>query len=244
MKERKNGMKNHLLLMMGGSGTRLGANRPKQYIEVEGLPIFAYILGGYDKLECIDSIVIVSHEDWFDYVNEWIDKLQVKKQISVVGGGANRSESVKNGLQELSKYAKDEDVVLIHDATHPYVDKKGTEEVIEALKTYEGATLGAYQYDTVYKINENDVIDMVIPRQLVVSGASPEAFIYKRIYDIYCNASEEELEAMTSAGAIALEHGIAMKVVHANVINLKITYKNDMDAFVKTARTYFFEDME
>lgn len=235
-------MKNHLLLMMGGSGTRLGADRPKQYIEVEGMPIFAYILAKYDTLESIDRIVIVSHEAWFDYVEEWKEKLNLTKPVYIVGGGANRSQSVRNGLRELSKYAEEGDSVLIHDATHPYVDEKGTSEVIEALQSYEGATLGAYQYDTVYKVDDNDVIESVIPRRYVVSGASPEAFRFGRIFEIYDRASEEELEAMTSAGAIALEHGIQMKVIPANVINLKITYKNDMEAFVKMAKTYFFED--
>lgn len=237
-------MKNHLLLMMGGSGTRLGADRPKQYIEVEGMPIFAYILAKYDTLESIDRIVIISHEAWFDYVEEWKEKLNLTKPVYIVAGGANRSQSVRNGLRELSKYAEEGDSVLIHDATHPYVDEKGTAEVIEALQSYEGATLGAYQYDTVYKVDDNDVIESVIPRRYVVSGASPEAFRFGRIFEIYDRASEEELEAMTSAGAIALEHGIQMKVVPANVINLKITYKNDMEAFVKMVKTYFFEDME
>lgn len=237
-------MKNHLLLMMGGSGTRLGADRPKQYIEVEGMPIFAYILAKYDTLESIDRIVIVSHEAWFDYVEEWKEKLNLTKPVYIVAGGANRSQSVRNGLRELSKYAEEGDSVLIHDATHPYVDEKGTAEVIEALQSYEGATLGAYQYDTVYRVDDNDVIESVIPRRYVVSGASPEAFRFGRIFEIYDRASEEELEAMTSAGAIALEHGIQMKVVPANVINLKITYKNDMEAFVKMVKTYFFEDME
>lgn len=235
-------MKNHLLLMMGGSGTRLGANRPKQYIEVDGIPIFAYILKKYDTVELIDSIVIVSHEDWFDYVEEWKEKLLLTKQVSIVSGGKNRSQSVRNGLVEVAKYAKEDDSVLIHDATHPYVDEKGTAEIVEALKAYEGATLGAYQYDTVYRVDDNDVIESVIPRRYVVSGASPEAFRFAKIYNIYCGASEEELENMTSAGAIALEHGIKMKVVPANVINLKITYKNDMDAFVKMVHTYFFEE--
>lgn len=234
-------MKNHLLLMMGGSGTRLGADRPKQYIEVEGIPIFAYILKAFDKLECIDSIVIVSHEAWFDYVEEWKKKLNTQKKITIVAGGANRSQSVRNGLAVVNEYAQRDDSVLIHDATHPYVDEKGTNEIIKALQTYEGATLGAYQYDTVYQVNDDDIIEKVIPRRYVVSGASPEAFIFGRIYDIYANASEEELEKMTSAGAIALEHGIQMKVVPCNVINLKITYKNDMEAFKKMVNTYFFE---
>lgn len=235
-------MKNHLLLMMGGTGTRLGADRPKQYIEVEGMPVFAYILKGFDKLEYIHSIVIVSHEDWFDYVEEWKEKLNITTPTYITAGGSNRSQSVRNGLMELSKYASDEDKVLIHDATHPYVDEKGTLDVIVALDTYEGCTLGAYQYDTVYQVNDEDVIEKVIPRRYVVSGASPEAFIYKRIHEIYCEATEEELEAMTSAGAIALERGIQMKVVPANVINLKITYKNDMEAFMKMVKSYFFVD--
>lgn len=235
-------MKNHLLLMMGGSGTRLGADRPKQYIEVEGMPIFAYILKKYDTLACIDDIVIVSHEAWFDYVEEWKNKLNLEKDVRIVAGGTNRSQSVRNGLKEVAKNAEEKDAVLIHDATHPYVDEKGTEGVIEALKTFDGATLGAYQYDTVYRVNDDDVIESVIPRRYVVSGASPEAFTFGKIFDIYCNATEDELEAMTSAGAIALEHGIQMKVIPANVINLKITYKNDMEAFVKMAKTYFFED--
>lgn len=235
-------MKNHVLLMMGGSGTRLGADRPKQYIEVADQPIFAYILQKYDRQKEIDSIVIVSHEAWSDYVTEWKDRLNLKKEIHVVAGGANRSESVKNGLTKLRDYAADDDFVLIHDATHPYVDEKGTAEVISALHTYEGATLGAYQYDTVYQVDDDDVISQVVPRRYIVSGASPEAFHFKRIYDIYAGATDAELEAMTSAGAIALEHGIRMKVVAANVINLKITYKNDMDAFMKMYRTYFFEE--
>ena len=61
---------NYLLLMMGGKGTRLGADRPKQYIEIDGIPIFHYILKAYNQLECIDEIIIVSNEMWIDYVQK------------------------------------------------------------------------------------------------------------------------------------------------------------------------------
>lgn len=237
-------MKNHMLLMMGGKGTRLGADRPKQYIKVHGVPVFAYIVKKCGQLDMIDSIVIVSNEEWIGYVEHWVEKLRIRKPLSIVPGGPNRSESVKNGLRELEKYADMNDNVLIHDATHPYVDEFATEGVIDALEEYEGVTVGAYQYDTVYEINDDDVITKVLPRRYIVSGASPEAFKFGRIRDIYFNANEQELEAMTSAGAIALAHGIEMKVVPATVVNLKITHKHDMDAFLKMASTYFFEDIE
>ena len=232
---------NYLLLMMGGKGTRLGADRPKQYIEIDGIPIFLYILRSYNQLECIDEIVIVSNEMWIDYVQKWIDNLEIKKPISIVSGGKTRSHSVYNGLKAIADKASDDDIVLLHDATHPYVDEDGTKKVIEAIKEYGGATLGAYQYDTVYRMNDEGFITEVIPRQELVAGASPEGFKFSEIFPIYDDADDEELEQMTSGGAIALEHGIKMKTIECNVINLKITYPHDLEIFKKTIHSYFFE---
>ncbi|MBQ6350011.1 MAG: 2-C-methyl-D-erythritol 4-phosphate cytidylyltransferase [Methanobrevibacter sp.] len=235
---------NYLLLMMGGSGTRLGADRPKQYIEIDGIPIFFYILRSYNKLDCIDEIIIVSNEMWIDYVQKWIDSLELNHPISIVAGGETRSHSVYYGLKSISDRAQDEDIVLFHDATHPYVDEPGTIEVIEAINEYGGATLGAFQYDTVYRMSEDGFITDVIPRQELVAGASPEGFKFGEIFPIYDKSTDEELESMTSGGALALEHGIKMKTIEANVINLKITYPHDLEIFKKTIHSYFFESQK
>lgn len=234
--------RNILLMMMGGSGTRFGADIPKQYIEIGEVPVFAYIIKKYSQMAEIDEIVIVSHKDWLDFVAEWAEKCDIKVPWHVTAGGATRSESVFNGLKEIKKFAGEKDVVLIHDATHPYVDIQGTIDVIDAVNRYGGATLGAFQYDTVYRMNQEHFIEEVVPRQEIVSGASPEAFRFGDIYRIYRDSTEEEFKRMTSAGAIALAHGIDMKVIQADIINLKITYKNDMKVFEKLVNTYFFEE--
>lgn len=231
---------NTVLLMMGGSGTRFGASIPKQYIKVNDRPIFSYILEGYNKLDFVDKIIIVSHADWVDYVNDIAKEINADKLYKVVCGGDTRSDSVKNGLICASEYSNDNDVILIHDATHPYVDEKGTKEVIEAVKEFGGATLASFNYDTVYRMDDDHILTNIEPRFNIVAGASPEAFTFKRIYDIYINSPKEELESMTSAGAIALHYGITMKVIKANVINLKITYADDMELFVKLIDNYFF----
>ena len=235
---------NTVLLMMGGSGTRFGASIPKQYIKVNDRPIFSYILEGYNKLPDVNKIIIVSHADWVDYVEEIAEEIGADKLYKVVTGGDTRSESVKNGLICASEYSKDDDVILIHDATHPYVDKKGTKEVIQAVKEFGGATLASFNYDTVYKMDDDHILTNIEPRFNIVAGASPEAFTFRKIYDIYMNSSKEELESMTSAGAIALHYGITMKVIKANVINLKITYADDMELFVKLIDNYFFPKEE
>ncbi len=231
---------NILLLMMAGSGTRFGADIPKQFVLVEEKPVFSYILKGYDDCACIDRIIVVTHPDWIDYVKEWADKLGVKKLTDITPGGDTRSASVKNGLISAHAFASDEDVVLIHDATHPYVDEGGTEEVIAAVKKYGGATLGERQYDTVYRMDpETHLLRQVVPREEIVSAGSPEAFQYGLIYRIYMESTEEEMARMTCAGAIALHHGIQMQLVASNVINLKITYKNDMEVFRHLVHQYF-----
>lgn len=240
---------NILLLMMGGSGTRLGANVPKQYIELKNRPIFSYILEAHQKCEDIDKIVIVSHESWIDYVQRWVKWLNADKVMYVTAGGPNRSSSVRNGLAVMRDWADESDIILIHDATHPYCDEKGIRQVIDAVNEVGGATLGAMQYDTVYNMTTDNLIEKVLPRQYIVAGASPEAFHYQTLHDIYVTASEEELECMTSAGAIALEHKIPMKVIPANVLNLKITYANDLrllsvllDDFFPDAKIYAEEN--
>lgn len=237
-------MRGILLLMMGGSGTRLGADIPKQYIDVDGRPIFHYIVRKYAAMPEIAAVCIVSHPDWLGFVKKAIADIPFRCPVELAPGGATRSESVRNGLRAVEALARPEDPVLIHDATHPYVDTEGVREIIRAVNELGGATLGACQYDTCYRMDSERRLENVIPRQELVSGASPEAFRYGDISRIYFESTEEELARMTSAGAIALAHDIPMKVVPARVLNLKITYPEDLALFRLLVHTYFFKEEE
>lgn len=232
---------NIFMLMMGGSGSRFGADRPKQYIEIDGKPVFSYILEKCNRIDSIDAIIIVSNPAWIDYVKDWIEQLHITKCREIVPGGENRSESVKNGLAAIQPFAADDDIILIHDATHPYIEKCDIAEILSAVRLYGAATLGQQQYDTVYQTDGQGFLEKVIPRQLVVSGASPEAFRYGIISDIYFHSSQKRLQSMTSAGAIALDTGITMKIIPMTGINLKITYPQDMELFQQLVHTYFFK---
>ncbi len=230
---------NTLLLMMGGSGTRMGASIPKQYIEIKGKPVFWYIVHGYAKMPEIDNICIVSHADWLPFVRDAIGDISFGGRMIVTAGGDNRSQSIRNGLRAIEGFSDDADVVMMHDATHPYVDRTGTLAVIEAVKAFGGATLGACQYDTCYQMDAEGMLVKVIPRQEIVSGASPEAFRFGDMKKIYFGADDEELASMTSAGAIALAHEIPMKVVPTRTLNLKLTYPEDLELLETLIDDYF-----
>lgn len=228
--------------MMGGTGTRFGSDRPKQFTLIEDKPLFTYIAKKLSAQEYINGIVIVVHADWIDYTNKWLLKLGIHKIVKVVSGGETRSNSVFNGLKALKGIAADNDPVLMHDATHPYVDSAGTKAVAEMVAKFGSATLASLNYDTTYLMDDDNNIVKVIPRKNVIAGASPEGFRYKQIYDIYDQTPEVEMERMTSVGAIALEHNIPMKVVPTPVLNLKITYPEDMKLFMKLYKNYFFNE--
>lgn len=231
-----------VLLMMGGVGSRFGADIPKQFTMIDEKPLFTYIANKMAKQDVITGIVIVVNSAWLNYTNEWINKLGIQKIISVISGGATRSESVFNGLKALKNIASDNDPVLMHDATHPYVDEEGTQKVVEMVAEYGSATLASLNYDTTYLMDDDNNIVQVIPRRNVIAGASPEGFRFRQIYDIYNHTPEEEMEKMTSVGAIALAHNIPMKVVPTPFLNLKITYPEDMKLFMKLYKNYFFNE--
>ena len=234
---------NVCLLMMGGSGTRFGGERPKQFVLVDDMPVFAHILSGLEAAGCVDRIILVTHPEWLDDTGAWARRLNAQKVFAVVAGGENRSESVRNGLEKAAEITSADDVVMLHDATHPYVDVAGIRELAAAAREYGGATLGQRQYDTCYRVDEDDMLVEVVPRRYFVSGASPEAFLFGKIYPLYEGASREELATMTSAGAIALAHGIRMKVCTLHTINLKLTYPEDLELF-RRAPDYFIGRMD
>lgn len=231
--------KNYFLLMMGGVGSRFGADRPKQFVEVHGKPVFLYILEELNCLKSVDGIVVVCHASWVDYVEKKSNKLT--KVLSVVSGGDCRSKSVYNGLLELKKVAKDNDNVLIHDATHPHIDVKKLPELIDKVNEYGAATMNTSIYDTCYIKNEDGFIEKIIDRKTIAVGASPECFKFGIIFPIYDKASEEELEKMTSAGAILVNNGKKMATVESDLLNLKITYQNDMELFKILCDSYFYK---
>lgn len=233
---------NVLLLMLGGSGQRFGAKIPKQFTLFNNKPVFLPILEHYERSGFIDLFCLVVHKDWLDNVRRWTSN--IKTPVMLVQGGLTRSHSIRNGLVALESQCKAEDVILIHDSTHPYLDILGVKKVIDAVHTHGGATLATFGYDTVYSLSESDFINKVLPRTKVVNGASPEAFKFGLVHSLYSQSSNEELSKMTSAAAIFKEHGIDVKFIPTEILNLKITFQRDFQLYTKLGEEYFYPECE
>lgn len=232
--------KNILLLMMAGNGTRFNYEVPKQFYLIEERPIFSYIVEKLLSVNSVTDVIILTNPKYLDYTNKWLDLKNKEKIYKVICGGNGRSQDILAGLEVANEFAKDDDNILIYDITHPFVDEEGIDKLVEAINKYSAATLAEYQHDTVYMINEDtNVVEKVIPRTKVIAGASPEGFKFKQIYNIFKNTPKEELNTLTSAGAVAIANNISMVAVETSEINLKITYQSDMKIVEKIFKYYF-----
>lgn len=229
--------KTYLFLMMAGKGTRFGASVPKQFVKINKEPIFIYLLKQLDKIDEIDEIVIVTNPDYYNETIDYLSEFGIQKIAKVLPGGKGRTRDIGNAINTINN-ANDDDVILFYDATHPIVDKEGLVKVIDAIKESGAATLAEFQYDTVYQIDSKiKEITNLLERREVVAGASPEGIKYGIIKNIYDNSTDEELDKLTSMGAMAITNGIKMKVIETNVVNLKITYPADYNNFIKIANS-------
>ena len=137
------------LLLSGGTGTRMGMEKPKQYIEANGKPIISYCLERLFLHEGIDAVQIVADKAWRETILGWMENIQcggygrtaVEKRSRGKGKfrgfsapGKNRQLSILNGLEDIGKYAADSDCVLIHDAARPLVSAKQIEDCLEAVR--------------------------------------------------------------------------------------------------------------
>src|SRR5919109_4815338 len=118
------------ILAAGGSGERLGADRPKAFVKLGELPLLAESLGRLDASDWIDGIVVAAPPGWEEPAILVAEEIGASKVSSCVTGGATRAESVRAALAEVPE---DATVVLVHDAARPLLPEEVVERVLTAL---------------------------------------------------------------------------------------------------------------
>ena len=127
---------NIVIILAGGTGTRVGAGRPKQFIEVLGKPVLAYTCDIFQQNKDIDEIEIVCHHDWIDYCQEMCGRYGLTKVKWIVLGGETFQDSVINGVRHLESLlstgeVREDDNVFIQYGGAPFTSQKIVNAVIE-----------------------------------------------------------------------------------------------------------------
>lgn len=224
---------NIALILSGGTGTRLGFDIPKQYIDVCGKPVINYSLDTIEKCSCIDAVIIVAATEWQEFISAHIKS---EKLYGFAVPGETRQLSIYSGLCRIRNMAKNDDIVLIHDAARPLVSEKLISDCIETAKMHEGALPVLPMKDTVYYSENGRLVSSLLQREKVFAGQAPEAFIFGKYLEANEQFMPEKILKMNGSTEPAILAGMDIAMIPGDESNFKITTKADLVRFKEIMR--------
>ena len=218
-------MKNSVIIVAAGSGKRMKSTIAKQYIELKCRTILSYTVETFEKSDNIDEIILVTSQEAIDFVTKNIvNKYQFTKVKAVVAGGAERQDSVYNGLKKVSK---DTDVVLIHDGVRPFVNDSYITKLESIAMEFGACVLGAPVKDTIKICDSEGYIVDTPNRSTLWLAQTPQCFKYDVIINAYEKAYKEGYTG-TDDSVLVEKTGVKVKMVEGDYNNIKITTPEDL----------------
>ena len=214
-----------------GLGTRMGADTPKQFLELDGMPLIIFTLKRLAACPAITDFLIATRADDVVSLQDKVARAGLGRPARVVHGGDTRQQSVANALAQVDPSTE---IVLVHDAVRPFVTREQIERVIAEARTRGAAILGIPAIDTVKEVKRASLpadvalISATIPRERIVLAQTPQAFSYALLRDAFRKAQEDDVSASDEA-AVVERFGHEVFVVLGSERNLKITRPSDMD---------------
>lgn len=218
------------IILAGGVGSRVGADRPKQFIEVNEKPVLAYTVEIFQKHPEVDAIEIVCHKDWKEYTEQMVDKYDLSKVKWIVDGGATFQDSTMNGMNHLKDKISKDDYVLIQYGAAPFTSQVIVTDVIKVAKEKGSAVSGTPCYQLL-GTRDGEVSKKWVDRDQYIQIACPYCFKYEYLLDVYKRAEEnnllETIEPHTTSLMYAL--GDTINLAYGDQTNIKITTKEDVE---------------
>lgn len=221
------------VILAGGTGTRVGAGIPKQFIEVRNKPILAYTLEIFQTNENIDAIEIVCHKDWVEEVEAICNKYKITKMKWLCTGGDTFQESTMNGIMNLKGKVQQDDIVVISFGVSPMTEQEDINDSIRVCKEC-GNAIAAVDIDlcTCIKDDEYSTTQNII-RETLKGFANPWTFRFGELCEVYEEAIRQDIlkdiEPHTTSLYLAL--GKRLWFSQSTSIQCKITRKSDLDVF-------------
>ena len=224
---------NIAVILAGGTGTRVGAKMPKQFILFNDKPILAYTVDLFQQNPNIEAIEIVCHRDCIEYVTDMIKKYDQTKVRWITNGGDTFQESTVNGILNLKDKASKDDIVVISFGVSPMTPQEDIDDSIRVCKEH-GNAIASKDIDlcTCIKDDEYSSTQNII-RETLKGFANPWTFNYGEVLEAYEYAIEhdmlKDLEPHTTSLYFAL--GKRLWFSQCTSPSVKVTTKQDLDLF-------------
>ena len=224
---------NIAIIIAGGSGSRMGQDIPKQFINVYDKPILIYTLEGFQKHPQIDAIEVVCIDGWHDIVWAYAKQFNIDKLKWIVSGGNSGQESIRNGVYHLEGIASPDDTIIIHDGIRPLVDETVLSDVIIKCKQYGNAVTSLPYNEQIFVVDDDISTTKYIPRETLRRVSTPQAYQFGLLDEKYHEAFEKEsgIYGSSYTNTMMVELGVRLYFAAGSDKNIKLTTKDDLEMF-------------
>jgi 2-C-methyl-D-erythritol 4-phosphate cytidylyltransferase len=216
---------NVAIVVAAGKGTRLGGDRPKQFLELEGIPVIIHTLRQFDLCREIDQVIVVLSDAETEPFPAFAKTFGLQKPLRAVAGGATRAQSVRRGLAVIGEA----EIVAVHDGVRPFVAPEEIDHVVAVARFNHAAILVAPVSDTIKEIKDGRIV-RTFARSELRRALTPQCFhfdILKRAYDQLVEVEAEGVE-VTDDCQLVERLGIEIVAVEGSARNIKITREEDL----------------
>lgn len=213
-------MRKAVIIVAAGSGTRMGGDRPKQYLELAGLPLIVHSLEKFLRFDPGMKVVVVLAPSHQEYWKDILERHALTSGITLVHGGASRFESVRNGLDHVEEGM----VVGIHDAVRPLVSRGTLERTYEAA-IKKGSGIPVIPLDDSVRMLQGAEGSMVVDRNLLRRVQTPQVFQSTLIKQAYRQNKDPKVTDDARVYESQFGH---VDLVEGNRENIKITTPADL----------------
>jgi len=211
------------IIAAGGSGVRMNAEVPKQFLQLHDKPIIIHTLERFAGCPEVQKVILVIPEKEIPAADILLSKWNISGQIELIAGGETRQHSVWNGLNSIPENT---DIVIVHDGVRPFVSEKTIHFCIEETRKYGAVITAIPVYDTVKEV-ENHTVSKTLDRSKLWRVQTPQGFKKELLAEAYKKARETNLTA-TDDSALVENIGHTVRVIPGEEKNIKITSPEDL----------------
>lgn len=224
---------NIAIVFAGGSGVRMGAGIPKQFLEINGKPILIHTLQLFQNHDMIDKIYLAVLERYIPYVDELCKDFRVSKVAGIVAGGETGQDSIYNALKKAQSENPEDSIVLIHDGVRPFITYEVIAKNIESVKAHGNAITCTSCYETILLSKTGETVEQVPFRKETYAAQAPQSFYLKDIIAAHdeIRARPERYENLVDSCTLIRVLGKTAYMVPGNRGNIKVTTPEDVYIF-------------
>lgn len=224
---------NIAIVFAGGSGVRMGAGVPKQFLEINGKPIIVHTLQLFQYHRKIDKIYVAVLEDYIPYMQELVADFRLSKVAAVLPGGSTAQDTIYQALKRAEAESPKDSIVLLHDGVRPFVSYEVISRNIKGVKEKGNAITCTTCYETILVSRNGETVDEVPYRKETFAAQAPQSFYLKDIIAAHDAVREVNptYENMVDACTIIRSQGITANMVEGNRGNIKVTTPEDVYMF-------------